>query len=43
MRGVVEITRMIEISRSYTQVATILQQQSEMRTSAISKLADVPA
>ncbi len=42
VRGVVEITRMIEITRNYTQVATILQQQSEMRTSAISKLADVP-
>jgi flagellar basal-body rod protein FlgF len=42
VRGVIEITRMIELSRSYTQVAAILQQQSEMRTSAISKLADVP-
>ena len=43
VRGVVEITRMIELSRTYSQVATILQQQSEMRTGAISKLADVPA
>jgi flagellar basal-body rod protein FlgF len=43
VRGVVEITRMIEITRSYSQVAALLQQQSEMRTSAISKLADVPA
>ena len=43
VRGVIEITRMIELSRSYTQVAAILQQQSEMRTGAISKLADVPA
>jgi flagellar basal-body rod protein FlgF/flagellar basal-body rod protein FlgG len=43
VRGVVEITRMIDISRSYTHVATLLQQQSEMRSSAISKLADVPA
>jgi flagellar basal-body rod protein FlgF/flagellar basal-body rod protein FlgG len=42
VRGVVEITRMIEISRTYSQVAAMLQQQSEMRTSAISKLADVP-
>jgi len=43
VRGVVEITRMIEISRGYSQVAAILQQQSEMRTSVIGKLADVPA
>jgi flagellar basal-body rod protein FlgF/flagellar basal-body rod protein FlgG len=42
VRGVVEITRMIEITRSYTQVAAMMQQQSEMRTSAIAKLADVP-
>jgi flagellar basal-body rod protein FlgF len=43
VRGVVEITRMIEITRSYSQVAAILQQQSDMRTSVIGKLADVPA
>jgi flagellar basal body rod protein FlgG len=43
VRGVVEITRMIEITRSYTQLSAMLQQQSDMRTSAIGKLADVPA
>jgi flagellar basal-body rod protein FlgF len=43
VRGVVEITRMIEITRSYAQVAAMLQQQSDMRTSSIDKLADVPA
>jgi flagellar basal-body rod protein FlgF len=43
VRGVVEMTRMIDISRSYAQVAAILQQQSDMRTSAIDKLADTPA
>jgi flagellar basal-body rod protein FlgF/flagellar basal-body rod protein FlgG len=43
VRGVVEITRMIEITRSYTQMAALLQQHNDMRTSAISKLADVPA
>jgi flagellar basal-body rod protein FlgF/flagellar basal-body rod protein FlgG len=43
VRGVVEITRMIEISRSYSQIAAMLQQQSDMRTSAIGRLADVPA
>jgi flagellar basal-body rod protein FlgF len=43
VRGVVEMSRMIEITRSYTQVATMLQQQSDQRTQAIDKLADVPA
>lgn len=42
VRSVVEITRMIEITRTYTQIAAMLQQQSDMRTSAIGKLADVP-
>ena len=43
VRGVVEITRMIEITRSYTQVATMMQQLSDMGNSVIDKLADVPA
>ena len=42
VRSVVEMTRMIELTRSYTQISAMLQQQSEMRTGAISKLADVP-
>jgi flagellar basal-body rod protein FlgF len=33
---------MIEITRSYTQVAGILQQQSDMGQQAIDKLADIP-
>jgi flagellar basal-body rod protein FlgF/flagellar basal-body rod protein FlgG len=43
VRAVVEMTRMIEITRTYTQVATLLQQQSEMRRTAIEKLGMVPA
>jgi flagellar basal-body rod protein FlgF/flagellar basal-body rod protein FlgG len=42
VRGVVEMTRMIEITRSYTQVAAMLQQQNDLRSNAINKLADVP-
>ena len=42
VRAVVEISRMIEITRSYTQVAGLLQQQGEMRRNAIERLADVP-
>ena len=37
------MTRMIEITRNYTEVANMLQQQSDMRRSAIQQLADVPA
>jgi flagellar basal-body rod protein FlgF len=43
VRGVVEMSRMIEITRSYTQIASMLQQQSDQSTQAINKLADVPA
>ncbi|HET7679630.1 MAG TPA: flagellar basal-body rod protein FlgF [Xanthobacteraceae bacterium] len=43
VQGVLEMTRLIEVSRSYTEVATILQQQSEMRRDAITRLAEVPA
>jgi flagellar basal-body rod protein FlgF/flagellar basal-body rod protein FlgG len=42
VRGVVEMSRMIEITRSYTNIASILQQQSDMSQSAIDKLAEVP-
>ncbi|HXD44783.1 MAG TPA: flagellar basal-body rod protein FlgF [Pseudolabrys sp.] len=43
VRGVVEMSRMIEITRSYTQVATLLQQQGDMNQQSIDKLAEVPA
>ena len=36
------MTRMIEITRSYTQIAGMLQQQSDLGQSAIDKLAEVP-
>lgn len=43
VRGVVEMARMIEVTRTYTQIAGLLQQQSDQRRSAIEKLAEVPA
>ena len=43
VRSVMEMTRMIALSRAYTDVATLLQQQSEMRRNAIQNLAEVPA
>jgi len=42
VRGVVEMTRMIEITRNYTQIAAILQQQHDLNRSSIDKLAEVP-
>jgi len=43
VRGVAEMSRLIEVTRNYTQMANLLQQQNDMRQSAIQKLADVPA
>ena len=42
VNSVVEMSRMIEITRTYTQIASPLQQQSDLHKSAIEKLADVP-
>ena len=42
VQSVTEMSRMIEITRTYTQIAQILQNQSDMRRSAIDKLAEVP-
>jgi len=43
VRGVVEMARMIEVTRTYTQIASLLQQANDQRRSAIEKLAEVPA
>jgi flagellar basal-body rod protein FlgF len=43
VNSVIEMTRMVEVMRSYTAVANLLQQQSDLHKSAIEKLADVPA
>jgi flagellar basal body rod protein FlgG len=37
------MTRMIEVSRAYTSIASLLQAQSDMRKNAIQQLAEVPA
>jgi flagellar basal-body rod protein FlgF/flagellar basal-body rod protein FlgG len=42
VRGVVEMSRMIEITRSYTQIDDLLKQQNDLGQSAIDKLAEVP-
>jgi flagellar basal-body rod protein FlgF len=42
VRGVVEMSRMIEITRAYTQLATIMQQQNDQGQQNLNKLAEVP-
>jgi flagellar basal-body rod protein FlgF len=41
--GVTEMTRMIDVTRTYQAVAGMLQAESDLRRSAIEKLAEVPA
>jgi flagellar basal-body rod protein FlgF len=43
VRPVIEMTRMIELTRAYTEVAGILQQQNDLRKNSIQQLAEVPA
>jgi flagellar basal-body rod protein FlgF/flagellar basal-body rod protein FlgG len=40
--SVLEMTQMIDVTRAYSQISAMLQQQTDMRKSAIEKLADVP-
>ena len=43
VNSVAEMSRMIEVTRTYTQISALLQQQSDLNRTAIEKLADVPA
>ena len=43
VRSVIEMARMIEVSRAYTEVATMLAQQNDLRKSSLQQLAEVPA
>ena len=43
VNSVVEMSRMIEVTRTYTQISALLQQQGDLHKTAIDKLADVPA
>ena len=43
VNAITEMSRMIEINRMYTNMATMLQQQHDLHRTAIDKLADVPA
>jgi flagellar basal-body rod protein FlgF len=43
VNGVVEMARLIEITRSYTDIANILQEQSDQRRNALSQLSQTPS
>ena len=43
VNSVIEMSRMIEITRTYTQISAMLQQQHDLHRTAVEKLADVPA
>ena len=43
MHGVVELTRLMDVTRSYTQLANLMSRTDELRHSALQRLADVPA
>jgi flagellar basal-body rod protein FlgF len=43
VNSVVEMSRMMEVSRAYTSISTLMQQQAELQKNAIQQLADVPA
>lgn len=42
VRPVIEMTRMIQLTRAYTEVATMLQQQGELRKNSLQQLSEVP-
>ncbi len=43
VNAVVEMSRMIEVNRAYSQIATMLNQESDLHKSAIEQLANVPS
>jgi len=43
VNSVVEVSRLIEISRAYSQIAQVLQNESDLHKNAISQLAAVPS
>ena len=43
VRPVIEMSRMIELTRAYSEIAAVMQQQGDTRKNSIQQLADVPA
>ena len=42
VNAVLEMSRMLEVTRTYTQISQLLQQQGDLRKTAIEKLSEVP-
>jgi len=42
VRPIIEMSRMIEVSRSYAMIANLLQSQGDLHKASIQQLADVP-
>jgi flagellar basal body rod protein FlgG len=43
VRPIAEMARMIEITRSYSDIAAILQQQGDLRRNSLQQLAQAPS
>ena len=43
VNGVAEMSRLIEITRSYQEVANLLQQEGDLHKNAIQQLAEIPS
>jgi len=43
VQAVIEMARMVEVTRTYTQITAMMQQFSDLRRTSIEKLAEVPA
>ena len=43
VNSVAEMSRMIEVTRAYTQMSALMQQQGDLQKNALDKLAEVPA
>jgi flagellar basal-body rod protein FlgF len=42
VKSVLEMSRLIDVTRSYTQIASLLQSENDLRKAAIDRLAEVP-
>ena len=42
-KSLAEMSRIMEVMRTYTHISTLMQQQNDLQKTAIEKLADVPA
>lgn len=43
VRGIAEMSRLVEVTRAYENISAMLQKQDDMRQTAVERLADVPS